>query len=509
MQVTNRDSYSNCIYSGIVVNTNTDQDPDGKYRVQIYIPNLQYEYDNKYEEYMNSGDKTNSNLKNVFPWAKSLVKDLKEGNVVYVNYIGNDSNSYVILGLDANNPVNETSTSSNGNIDGLDVLSLCMPIIIHNEIGIQTNQWPNDIPDSKYTNINPYDNGGWSIGLIQWHHARAFDVLNYIASKDANWKTYWTDTSLDLYQDLSSSNTGKRNKYGASFHPTKGTPLYNGIQKMLSSDSGKSAQREYAQQDTKTAIDDLQNNYGITNPALLIYLADIMNQYGNGISSKTKASQIAKTNEDTMTQLDNFVTYWKRVTKNAYSTRRDTTYAYIKQLNDAGKLTTSTLTDISNGGVAGSGTYCMPFKGTFKITAQWGKRGYANGYTGYSSGSAHSGIDFGCPAGTPLVSCTNGTVEKTARLILSYGTHVQIRADDGNLIIYAHMTNFIVNKGDKVTKGQLIGYSGNTGHSFGAHLHYEIRPRVGGDNSANMWGSTNPAPFLGISGHTNDTVQGA
>lgn len=509
MQVTNRESYSNCIYSAIIVNTNTDNDPDGKYRVQIYVPSLQYEYDNKYEEYMNSADKTSSELKGIFPWAKSLVKDLKEGNVVYVSYIGNDANSYIVLGLDAYNPVNETSQSSGGNIDGLDVLSLCMPIIIHNEVGIQTNEWPDGIPDSKYTNINPYDNGGWSIGLIQWHHGRAFDVLNYITTKDGSWKTYWTDTSLDLYQDLSNSNTNNRNKYGASFHPTKGTALYNGIQKMLSSDSGKTAQREYAQQDTKTALDDLQNNYGITNPAMLIYLADIMNQYGNGISSKTKASQIAKTSDDMMTQLDNFVTYWKGATKNAYSSRRDTTYAYIKQLNETGKLSTSTLTDISGGGVAGSGTYCMPFKGTFRISAEWGKPSNTNGYKGYPSGSPHSGIDFACPTGTPLIACTNGTVEKVMQLKISYGTNVQIRADDGNLIIYAHMQKYIVNKGDKVSKGQLIGYSDNSGNSHGAHLHFEIRPKTGGDNSANMWGSTNPAPYLGISGHTNDTAQGA
>ena len=157
MQVTNKDTYSNCTYNAIIVNSNTDQDPDNQYRVQIFIPSLQFEYCKSYEEYMNSADKTSHTDFNKYPWAKSLIPDLEEGNVVYVNYINNDCNQYVVLGLDAYNPINKKSKAVSGNIDGMDVLSMAMPIIIHNEVGISVENWPDGISDSQYTNINPYD----------------------------------------------------------------------------------------------------------------------------------------------------------------------------------------------------------------------------------------------------------------------------------------------------------------------------------------------------------------
>lgn len=59
----------------------------------------------------------------------------------------------------------------------------------------------------------------------------------------------------------------------------------------------------------------------------------------------------------------------------------------------------------------------------------------------------------------------------------SYGNYVKIKHDNGMYTLYAHIKykTVTVKTGDRVTKGQVIGYMGNTGNSFGAHLHFEVR----------------------------------
>lgn len=66
------------------------------------------------------------------------------------------------------------------------------------------------------------------------------------------------------------------------------------------------------------------------------------------------------------------------------------------------------------------------------------------------------------------------TTDKTGN---SYGNYVKIKHGNGYYTLYAHLKygSVTVKVGDKVTKGQTIGYMGNTGHSIGAHLHFEVR----------------------------------
>lgn len=90
-------------------------------------------------------------------------------------------------------------------------------------------------------------------------------------------------------------------------------------------------------------------------------------------------------------------------------------------------------------------------------------------------GRVHNGIDLSMPEGTELRSVANGVVER----ITNYGnenigTGVIIRTDDGTRFIYGHLSEASVNVGDQITTGQLIGLSGNTGHSTGAHLHFAV-----------------------------------
>jgi len=99
----------------------------------------------------------------------------------------------------------------------------------------------------------------------------------------------------------------------------------------------------------------------------------------------------------------------------------------------------------------------------------------------------HEGEDFAAPVGTDLVSMSTGTVI-FAGAESGYGNLVKIRYWDGTVTYYAHMSRISVTEGAEVEPGQVVGQSGNTGHSTGPHLHLEIHP----DDGAPV----NPGPWL-------------
>ena len=85
----------------------------------------------------------------------------------------------------------------------------------------------------------------------------------------------------------------------------------------------------------------------------------------------------------------------------------------------------------------------------------------------------HEGIDMACPMGTPIYAARGGKVA-IATESDSAGFYVQINHGDGYRSVYMHMTHFVVQAGDYVAAGQVIGYVGNSGLSKGAHLHFGI-----------------------------------
>ncbi|MFA5029510.1 MAG: peptidoglycan DD-metalloendopeptidase family protein [Patescibacteria group bacterium] len=87
----------------------------------------------------------------------------------------------------------------------------------------------------------------------------------------------------------------------------------------------------------------------------------------------------------------------------------------------------------------------------------------------------HSGIDLAAKIGTPVKAAESGYVAKVAANTRWYGTYVMIIHNNNLSTLYGHLSSINV-KGDQyVTKGQIIGYSGNTGFSTGPHLHFEVR----------------------------------
>jgi murein DD-endopeptidase MepM/ murein hydrolase activator NlpD len=86
----------------------------------------------------------------------------------------------------------------------------------------------------------------------------------------------------------------------------------------------------------------------------------------------------------------------------------------------------------------------------------------------------HTGIDFAATTGTPIYATANGTVVTVDTKYDGYGKMVVIDHGFGYSTRYAHMQDFLVTVGQKVKRGQKIGYVGSTGVSTASHLHYEV-----------------------------------
>ena len=85
----------------------------------------------------------------------------------------------------------------------------------------------------------------------------------------------------------------------------------------------------------------------------------------------------------------------------------------------------------------------------------------------------HNGVDLANNQGTPIYAARSGKVT-VATYGGTYGYYVTINHGDGFSSLYAHMTHYIVSKGQTVKKGDVIGYMGSTGRSTGPHLHFSI-----------------------------------
>jgi len=92
----------------------------------------------------------------------------------------------------------------------------------------------------------------------------------------------------------------------------------------------------------------------------------------------------------------------------------------------------------------------------------------------YKTHKMHEGIDFTAPTGTPIYATGNGKVIAPDNGMSGYGNVVLIDHGFGYQTLYGHMSRVKVRPGQKISRGELIGYVGNTGLSSGPHLHYEV-----------------------------------
>ena len=106
--------------------------------------------------------------------------------------------------------------------------------------------------------------------------------------------------------------------------------------------------------------------------------------------------------------------------------------------------------------------------GPVKINSRFGYRRWGNGFR------HHDGIDIALPHGSPIRAHQAGTVSFSGWR-QGYGFTVMIDHGGGKETLYAHASALLARPGQKVEKGDVIARVGNTGRSFGAHLHFEIR----------------------------------
>ena len=116
----------------------------------------------------------------------------------------------------------------------------------------------------------------------------------------------------------------------------------------------------------------------------------------------------------------------------------------------------------------GSGQFIWPVDGP--VVSAFGMRW----------GRMHEGIDIAVPAGTPIRAAASGSVVLLQSEAESggYGNFTCLDHGGGLQTCYAHQSSFAVGSGQSVSQGDVIGYSGCTGHCFGDHLHFEVR--IGG-----------------------------
>ncbi len=120
----------------------------------------------------------------------------------------------------------------------------------------------------------------------------------------------------------------------------------------------------------------------------------------------------------------------------------------------------------------------------------------------------HYGMDFTAPRGTPIYASGSGKIIRADNNSSGYGKHIRIEHGYGYMSLYAHLSKYNVKKGQKVKRGDLIGFVGSTGRSEAPHLHYEVWKDKDRINPINFYyGSLSPKEFENMLKYANQENQ--
>jgi murein DD-endopeptidase MepM/ murein hydrolase activator NlpD len=120
----------------------------------------------------------------------------------------------------------------------------------------------------------------------------------------------------------------------------------------------------------------------------------------------------------------------------------------------------------------------------------------------------HAGMDFSARSGTPIYATGDGVVERADNTASGYGNHIVIRHGFGYETLYGHLSKYNCRAGQRIKRGDVIGYVGSTGRSEAPHLHYEVHK--GGEvvNPLNFYyGNISAAEYVVISKLANQENQ--
>jgi murein DD-endopeptidase MepM/ murein hydrolase activator NlpD len=120
----------------------------------------------------------------------------------------------------------------------------------------------------------------------------------------------------------------------------------------------------------------------------------------------------------------------------------------------------------------------------------------------------HEGMDFTAKTGTPIFATGDGIVARADNTVSGYGNHIVIRHGFGYETLYGHLSKYKSRAGQRVKRGDIIGYVGSTGRSEGPHLHYEVRKNGKVVNPLNFYyGNISAVEYVAISQLANQENQ--
>jgi murein DD-endopeptidase MepM/ murein hydrolase activator NlpD len=120
----------------------------------------------------------------------------------------------------------------------------------------------------------------------------------------------------------------------------------------------------------------------------------------------------------------------------------------------------------------------------------------------------HAGMDFSAKTGSPIFATGDGVVERADATASGYGNHIVIRHGFGYETLYGHLSKYKCRAGQRVKRGDIIGYVGSTGRSEGPHCHYEVHKNGEVVNPLNFYyGNISAAEYVVISKLANQENQ--
>lgn len=308
-------------------------------------------------------------------------------------------------------------------------------------------------------------------GFMQWYGNRARNLIQKICNTDKSQAKEILGKAL--YKKITKNICWISNELKCT------EDELSKLEKLLTTDIGKSVQDELAITDIEKDIKAIQKDYGYSDYKLIAYAVDCKHQSPAGIGRVTgrileEYGNIAKLEElgsnkalkilrdyakkDVYTGEDG-----KKYGLGVYVSRRDKSYNYI-------------IKHLKTDALLGYG-FPLPANSGWTITSGFGYRTLE----GETESKLHAGIDIAAPEGTAIYAAKSGTVVyagwgETGTGYGGYGYCVGIKDTDGNVEVYGHMKNKpCVSVGDEVKIGKKIGKVGSTGYSTGNHLHFEVR----------------------------------